>query len=111
MVSKAPSFRWETGMLKGRSSERRTVANEESAEVMADSGRWKAGEREEIREGVRRRTLGFVVLWLGLWCGWLRGRSWRRGRKACVVIIGVKSRVLRRSERVEGGRAESGREG
>lgn len=63
-------------------------------------------------EGVRRRMEGLAGnRELGCWCGCGCGRSWRRGRKDWRVIIGVRRRALRRSERVLGGRVAIGLEG
>lgn len=59
-MSKVPSWRCVTGIPRGCSSEERTVVKDERAETMADSGRWKAGFRLEIMEGVRTRTEGLV---------------------------------------------------
>lgn len=72
-----------TGIPRGCNSELRTEVKEVRAETMADSGRWKAGLRLEIMEGVRMRTegLGGGVGGLGCWSGWERGRIWRSGRK------------------------------
>lgn len=60
-------------------------------------------------EGVRTRTDGLWLIVEGE--GWWRGREVRSGRKVCRVRIGVRRRVLRRSERVEGGRVAIGAEG
>ena len=59
LKSKLPSCRWETGISKGASSADNTDVKEESAAFMEDSGRWKAGFRLGIIEGVRTRTEGF----------------------------------------------------
>jgi len=69
------------------------------AATREDSGRWKAGRRWDIIEGVRMRMegLGRVVV--------------RSGRKLWRVRIGVRRRVFKRSERVDGGRAAMGAEG
>lgn len=48
-------------MERGESSDWRTEVKAFSAETERDSGRWKAGFREEIMEGVRTRMLGFGV--------------------------------------------------
>ncbi len=68
---------------------------------MSDSGRWKEGEREASIEGVRRRIEGLEED--GVFC--------RRGRNDCVVRMGVRRRMLRRSERVVGERVAIGVEG
>lgn len=70
-------------MPRGWSSEERTEVKEESAETIADSGRWKAGFRLEIIEGVRTRTEGLVGGGggPGCWCGCGRGSICRSGRK------------------------------
>ena len=47
-------------MPRGCSSEERTEVKDERAETIADSGRWKAGCRLEIIEGVRIRTDGLM---------------------------------------------------
>jgi hypothetical protein len=83
--------------------------NDDRAAHMADSGRWKAGFRLGIMEGVRTRTEGFGAGVEGAGC-W-RGREVRSERKVWRVRIGVRRRVLSRSERVEGGRVAIGREG
>jgi len=82
-VSKVPSRMCVTGIPSGCSSEVRTEVNDVSAETIADSGRWKAGFRLEIMEGVRTRTEGLIGGGGGLGCciGWDRGRIWRSGRK------------------------------
>ena len=43
----------------GLSSADKTEVREERAATSEDSGRWKAGLREGIIEGVRTRTEGF----------------------------------------------------
>lgn len=58
LVSKVPSWRCVTGMLRGESSAVRTVERDVKAEFISASGAWKAGEREDIIEGVRRRIEG-----------------------------------------------------
>ena len=57
--SKVPSWRWETGILSGESSERRTEVKDVRAETKSDSGAWKAGLREGMIVGVKTRTEGF----------------------------------------------------
>jgi hypothetical protein len=105
VVSKVPSFRCVTGIERGRSSDVRTEVNEESAETMLDSARWKAGLRLEIMEGVRTKTEGLGPFDGEPACkfGCERGSIWSSGRNACSVRIGVKKRVFRRSESVDGG--------
>lgn len=81
---------------------------------MTDSGAWKAGLREDIMDGVRRRTEGLGVVEgveLAWRCGCEKGRIWRSGRKVWSVRIGVRRRVLRRSETVLGARVAIGEEG
>jgi hypothetical protein len=73
---------------------------------MADSGAWKGGERLEMMEGVRRRSLGgrggpggggaYGEMWP--WTGGACGGVVRRGRNAWARSTGCRSRVLRRSE-------------
>ena len=71
--------------MRGESSAVRTVEREVKAEFMSASGAWKAGDREEIIEGVRRRMAGLTDAAGGVemaWrCGCVRGRIWRSGRK------------------------------
>lgn len=108
-------------MASGESSALRTVERDVRAEFIRASGAWKAGEREVMMEGVRRRIEGLgpsaesngcgVEPGLECRCGWVRGRVWRRGRNAWRVRTGVRRRVLRRSEMVEAGRAAMGSEG
>lgn len=102
-----------TGISRGFNSAVRTAVNELRAEIMLDSGRWKAGERLAIMLGVRTRTDGLIGSCVGVMfeCGCDRGRIWRSGRKVCRVRIGVRRRVFRRSERVEGERVAMGWEG
>lgn len=66
------------------------------AEVRSDSGAWKAGERLGIMEGVRTRTEAFGVD-VGVWLCEYVGGEVNRGRKACVVRIGLRRRLLIRS--------------
>ncbi len=108
--SKVPSCKCVTGILRGASSARRTEERDVRAELMRDSGAWKAGFREDIIEGERRRMEGLRGVG-GAGPGWVRGRDWRSGRKVCSVSIGVRRRVLRRSEMVVGERAAIGEEG
>jgi hypothetical protein len=86
---------------------------EERAETIADSGRWKAGLRFEIIEGVRTRTEGLIRAADEPLCWWgcERGRDCRSGRKVWSVRMGVKRRVFRRSESAEGARVAIGKEG
>lgn len=89
------------------------MANEESADTIEDSGRWKAGLRLGIIEGVRTKTEGLAGFWgwpgCGLGCE--RGSIWRSGRKVCNVRKGFKYRVLNRSESVDGLSVAIGDEG
>jgi hypothetical protein len=101
LKSKVPSWRCVTGIERGASSAERTSVKASRAETMLDSGRWKAGWREEMMFGVRTKTEGFLAV--AEWdceCG--RGRDWRSGRKVWSVRIGIRRRVLRRSEKVLG---------
>ncbi len=59
--SKVPSCKWVTGSERGESSDCRTDVKDVKAEVMVDSERWKAGERLDIMEGVKRRIDGLGV--------------------------------------------------
>jgi hypothetical protein len=90
LKSNVPSWRWLTGISSGASSACKTSVKLESAETREDSGRWKAGRRLEIMEGVRMRTEGLGV------------EDVRSGRKVWRVRIGVRTRVFRRSFKVEG---------
>jgi hypothetical protein len=83
--------------------------NDDRAAQIADSGRWKAGFRLDIIEGVRTSTDGFGAGLEGE--GWWRGREVRSGRKVWRVRIGVRRRVFRRSERLEGWRVAIGEQG
>jgi hypothetical protein len=100
-------------MSRTESSAERTEVKEVRAATRVDSGAWKAGEREGMMVGVRTRTegLGVVGGGPGLRYGWERGRDVRRGRKVWRVRMGVRTRVLRRSLRVEGERVAIGEEG
>ena len=60
--SKVPSWRCVTGILRGEISAVR-------AELMRASGAWKAGEREVIMEGVRRRMEGLGPSAVGVGAG------------------------------------------
>jgi hypothetical protein len=51
------------------------VANEESADTIEDSGRWKAGLRLGIIEGVRTKTEGLAGFWGWPGCGLVRKRQ------------------------------------
>ena len=96
-----------TGISRGESSAEMTFTEEVSAATILLSGRWKAGLRFEMIFGVRTRTDGFG-------CGslvWEIGAACRSGRNVCSVRIGVRRRVLRRSERVDGDIVERGAEG
>jgi hypothetical protein len=83
----------------------------ESAAQIEDSSKWNAGLRLGIMEGVMTRTEGLGAAGAEWSCGWWSGREVRSGRKAWRVRIGVKRRVFRRSERVEGERVAIGEEG
>jgi len=107
--SNVPSCRWETGISSGASSADNTEVKELRAAQIVDSGRWKAGFRLDIMEGVRTRTDGLGPVVDG--AGWCSGREARNGRKVWRVRIGVRRRVFRRSESVEGGRVAIGEEG
>jgi hypothetical protein len=100
-------------MERGQSSDCRTLVKAFRAETERDSGRWKAGFRLEIILGVRTKMDGFGAGIAGpvCRCGWLKGRIWRRGRKVWRVRIGVRRRVLRRSESWDGGREARGEVG
>jgi hypothetical protein len=113
LVSNVPNWRWVTGMERGESSDERTEVKAFRAETERDSGRWKAGFRLEIMLGVKTRIDGFGVEAAGpvCRCGWGKGRICRRGRKVWRVRIGVRRRVLRRSESWDGGREASGKVG
>jgi hypothetical protein len=76
---------------------------EARAAQMLDSGAWKAGLREGIMEGVRTRTDGFGA---GVGEGEVSS-----GRKDWSVRMGVRRRVLRRSEKVVGERVAIGEVG
>jgi len=65
-TSKEPSWRWVTGMLRGRSSDVKVCMKVVRAVVIRDSGRWKDGKREDIMLGVRSKTEGFATDS----CGW-----------------------------------------
>jgi hypothetical protein len=108
-TSNVPSCRWETGISSGASSADNTAVNDDRAAQIADSGRWKAGFRLDIIEGVRTSTDGFGAGLEGE--GWWRGREVRSGRKVWRVRIGVRRRVFRRSERLEGWRVAIGEQG
>lgn len=109
--SKVPSWRCVTGILRGASSALNTEEREVRAEFIRDSGAWKAGFKEDIIEGVRRRIEGLRGADVGCGPGCVRGRDCRSGRKVWRVRIGVRRRVLRRSEMVLGERAAIGEEG
>jgi hypothetical protein len=49
-------------MSRGASSEDNTLVKAVSADTQADSGRWKAGFKLEIIDGVRTRTEGLAVV-------------------------------------------------
>ena len=83
--------------------------SDDRAAQIDDSGRWKAGLRLDIIDGVRTSTDGFGVRLEGE--GWWNGREVRSGRKVWRVRIGVRRRVFRRSERVEGWRVAIGEQG
>ena len=70
-----------TGMDKGSSSADRTWVKEVKAEMMADSGAWKAGERAGIIAGVRTRTDGVCVEPLECRYEGLAGTEVNSGRK------------------------------
>ena len=90
-----------------------TEVKDERAATRDDSGRWKAGLREGMMVGVRTRIEGFCGGGAGpaFKCGWERGREVRSGRKVCRVKMGVRRRVLRRSERVLGAKVAIGPDG
>ena len=67
--SKVPSWRCVTGILRGEISAVRTVERDVRAELMRASGAWKAGEREVIMEGVRRRMEGLGPSAVGVGAG------------------------------------------
>lgn len=99
-------------MERGESSADRTRVKDVRAETTALSGAWKAGEREGIMDGVRRRTEGLVDGEVPGWCcGCESGTEVRSGRKLWRVRIGLKRRVLRMSDRVFGDRVAIGAEG
>lgn len=102
-----PSWRWVTGISSGESSAETTLMEEVRAATILLSGRWKAGLRLEIMFGVRTRTDGLGGGGLVL----KGGAEWRSGRKVWSVRIGVRRRVLKRSERVDGVSVESGADG
>lgn len=112
-MSKVPSWICVTGIPRGWSSEERTEVKEERAETIADSGRWKAGFRLDIIEGVRTRTEGLTGVGGGPGCTWgcERGRICRSGRKVWSVRMGCKRRVFRRSESADGASVAIGKEG
>jgi hypothetical protein len=76
--SKVPSWRCDTGMERGASSEVRVCVKDDRAAVIADSGRWKAGVREGIIVGVKTSTDGLTAANAGLVVEWRVG--WGRGR-------------------------------
>ena len=98
-----------TGISRGANSADNTDVNDDSAAQIADSGRWKAGFRLEIIDGVRTSTDG---LGAGVeTAAWWSGRDVSSGRKVWSVKIGVRRRVFKRSERVEGWRVAMGEDG
>ena len=103
LVSKVPSWRCVTGISNGANSALNTFVALASAEIIADSGRWNAGDKLDIILGVKKRTDGFPTnRCVGRRCGCGSGKLWRSGRKDWRVSIGVRRRVFRRSESVEG---------
>jgi len=102
-----------TGIPSGASSEVRVCVKDVKADIIADSGKWNAGLREDIIFGVKTNTDGLAAADVGVeWrFRWERGRDWRSGRKVWSVRIGVRRRVFRRSERDEAGRMAMGAEG
>jgi hypothetical protein len=99
-------------MERGDSSDLSTDVKAFKPPTSVDSGAWKAGLREGIMEGVRIRTDGFgPFCLLGCRCECERGKDVRSGKKACIVRIGVRRRVLRRSLSVAGERVAIGEGG
>lgn len=69
----------------------------ERAEHTVASGAWKGGFMDEMTDGVKTSTLGgdFSPADVSL--------AVRRGRKACMVRMGWRRCVLKRSAKLEGG--------
>lgn len=61
LKSKLPNCKWLTGISSGASSACKTVVNDCKAATILDSGKWKAGFRLGIMEGVSTRTEGLRV--------------------------------------------------
>lgn len=99
LKSNVPNCICITGISSGANSAVKTSVKLDSAAMIEDSGRWKAGRRAGIMDGVRTRTEGLVAVVV------------RSGRKVWSVRIGVRRRVFRRSESVAGGSAAMGVEG
>lgn len=109
-TSKVPRWRCVTGISRGVSSAVRTDERDVRAELMRDSGAWKAGLSEDMMEGVRNTTDGLAMGGGGpaLVFGCEKGRLCRSGRNDWRVRMGVRTRVLRRSEMVVWERAAMG---
>lgn len=58
---------------------------------------------DEMMDGVRTRTLGGIHLSPRGW-----RRELRRGRNACIVMMGCNKWVLKRSENLDGGMVAMG---
>jgi hypothetical protein len=109
LKSNVPNCKCVTGIASGESSAFNTWVADSKAATIEDSGRWKAGLRLDIIDGVRTRTDGLGGVAKGAGRG--NGREVRSGRKVWRVKIGVRRRVFKRSERVEGKRVAIGEEG
>jgi hypothetical protein len=109
-MSKFPSWMWVTGMFRGCISAFKTVVKDFSADTIADSGRWNAGDKDEIIEGVRTSTEGSFFLCNDV-SAWFGNSDWRSGRNVCSVSIGVRRRVFNRSDKLDGERVAIGCDG
>lgn len=96
--SNVPSCRCVTGMSRGRSSAVNTSVKAERAAHTVASGAWNGGLIDEMIDGVKTRTFGGIHFSP---IGWRREVS--SGRNACIVIMGCRRWVLKRSENLEGG--------
>lgn len=67
------------------------------AEHTVASGAWNGGLMEEMMDGVKTRTLGGWNFSAGL------RRAVRSGRNACIVRMGWRRWVLKRSAKLDGG--------
>lgn len=92
-----------TGISRGCNSAARTSVKAVSAEQTVASGAWKGGLMEEIMDGVNTRTFGgthFSPI------GW--SRDVNSGKNDCIVRIGCRRCVLKRSAKLDGGMVAMG---